>query len=302
VPTGGPPLPPTDLFVDDLDGGAAAAGLGAAGAAAVAGTLGGRAAPLWAKLRRLLTQMAEADVASELQQQNGGGSGTSGALRVGWMLRDAAAEAVLRTDPRVDLPQWLLDMFLVPAPPAVSDSVAPMTAGMGCSACGPASLLSLYLRHDRLASAVELVVAQVERWSRTDVRQRRQHSAAWMPYPQLELLHTKLTIAQQLGQERSTALLEHLNTAIAAHLSLVSTDTERLQEQQHQTRQIAGGAAQQHHGMGGMVEDMGGAAPSSLVLMTPFAAAVSTPMMTPIGGGASLFGGVSMGPGLRLFG
>ena len=108
VPTGGPALPTTDLFTDDPDGGAAAAGLGAAGAAAVAGTLGGRAAPLWAKLRSLLAAAAAADVAAEAA----GGAGGGGGLRAAWMLRDAAAEAVLRVDPRVDLPQWLLDMFL----------------------------------------------------------------------------------------------------------------------------------------------------------------------------------------------
>ncbi len=56
---------------------------------------------------------------------------------------------------------------------------------MGAHACGPASLLALYLRHDRLAAAVEVVAGAVAEWSRADVRLRRRHSAAWMPYPQV---------------------------------------------------------------------------------------------------------------------
>ncbi|GLC32976.1 hypothetical protein PLESTB_000384200 [Pleodorina starrii] len=265
VPTGGPALPPTDLFVDDPDGDVAASGLGAASAAAVAATLGGRAAPLWAKLRQLLLQTAEADAAAE---QQGGG------VRVAWLLRDAAAEAVLRTDPRVDLPQWLLDMFL--AEPGTGAAAAP--ASMGSWACGPASLLSLYLRHDRLAAAVELVSAQAELWSGEDVLKRRRHCAAWMPYPQLELLHTKLTIAQQLGQERSGALLEQLNAAVAAHLDLVGADTEGLQ--------------------GGLVEGPGGDAGPvrpPLLLLGP------SPMGTPVGTPSPMFG-MGMAGGLRLFG
>ncbi len=123
IPTGGPPLPPTDLFSDDPDGGGdpqgGAAGLGLGfglgpGAAAVAGTLGGRAGALWGKLRQLLVQVAAADAAAE--QQLGAaeaGGAAAGGRRVGWLLRDAAAEAVLRTDPRINLPQWLLDMFLL---------------------------------------------------------------------------------------------------------------------------------------------------------------------------------------------
>ncbi len=116
-----------DLFSDDPDGGGdppgGAAGLGLGfglgfglgpGAAAVAGTLGGRAGALWGKLRQLLVQVAAADAAAE--QQLGAaeaGGAAAGGRRVGWLLRDAAAEAVLRTDPRIDLPQWLLDMFLL---------------------------------------------------------------------------------------------------------------------------------------------------------------------------------------------
>ncbi|EFJ43805.1 hypothetical protein VOLCADRAFT_95953, partial [Volvox carteri f. nagariensis] len=233
VPTGGPPLPPTDLFTEDPDGGDSASGLGAASAAAVAATLGGRAAPLWAKLRQLLMQVAEADAAAE---QYGGG------IRVAWLLRDAAAEAVLRTDPRADLPQWLLDMFL--AEPGSGMAAAP--SSMGSWACGPAFLLSLYLRHDRLVAAVEMVTSQANSavlncWFQprmllsffpisNPLAMVRNHLALYYAAPQLELLHTKLTIAQQLGQERSVALLEQLNAAVATHLELVGTDTEGLQE------------------------------------------------------------------------
>ncbi|KAG2493301.1 hypothetical protein HYH03_008437 [Edaphochlamys debaryana] len=301
VATGGPALPPTDLFVDDPDGGAAAAGLGAAGAAAVAGTLGGRAAPLWSKLRQLLAAALAADAAAEAAAQGGGAAagggaagGGGGGVRVAWILRDAAAEAVLRTDSRVDLPQWLLDLFLAPGPD---------TAAMGSSACGPASLLQLYLAHDRLASAVELVAGQVEAWGRADVRLRRRHSAAWMPYPQLELLHTKLTIAQQLGQERSAALMDCLNAALSAHLDLVATDTERLQQQTGSGGGggFGGGGSGMGGGFGGGAGgSMDGTMPPPLLLLGPAPSAVATPV-TPLMGGPG-FGAASMGGGLRLFG
>ncbi|KXZ56312.1 hypothetical protein GPECTOR_1g275 [Gonium pectorale] len=273
VPTGGGPLPATDLFADDADSGAAASGLMTAGDAAVAGTLGGRAAPLWGKLRQLLAQVAATE-----QQSFTGVGGTGGGVSVSWLLRDAAAEAVLRTDPRVDLPQWLLDLFVA------SDLDAP--AAMGSTACGPASLLGLYLRHDRLAAAVELVASQVEQWGRADVRLRRQHGAAWMPYPQLELLHTKLSIAQQLGQERSVALTAKLNAAMAAHLELVATDAERLQQKRPT-------------GPPGGVDSHAGGPP--LLTLGMGDSTMATPV-TPLGGGLPVFGAAVFGAGIRLFG
>lgn len=80
--------------------------------------------------------------------------------------------------------------FVDPCPQLGPEAVtsgdgAAAAAAMGAAACGPASLLSLYLRHDRLAAAVDLVAAAVEAWGRVDVRLRRRHSAAWMPYPQV---------------------------------------------------------------------------------------------------------------------
>ena len=63
--------------------------------------LGSRAAPLWTKLQQLLMQY---------EGLTGEGSG----LRLhSNRLRVAVAEAILRTDRRVGLPPWLLQLFLV---------------------------------------------------------------------------------------------------------------------------------------------------------------------------------------------
>ncbi|GIL75858.1 hypothetical protein Vretimale_5570 [Volvox reticuliferus] len=264
-----PPRRRLEPVVDDFEG----LGLGTASAAAVAATLGGRAAPLWGRLRNLLLQMVNRDRDVELN---------TGGLPVAWLLRDTAARAVLSTDKRIDLPQWLQDMFL--APPG--DSVAAAPASMGSWSCGPASLLVLYVQHNRLPAAVDLVCSQVDLWSNEDVLRRRQHCAAWMPYPQVELLRAKLVVSKQLNEQRFGALLEQLDAAMAAHVELVRMDTEGVKAYQIEG---VGGTD------GGDISEAAGF-PTLLMLQAPEAAS------SPAGGVPSPMFGMGFGGGMRLFG
>ncbi|GIL75859.1 hypothetical protein Vretifemale_5590 [Volvox reticuliferus] len=206
----------------------------------------------------------------------------TGGLPVAWLLRDTAARAVLSTDKRIDLPQWLQDMFL--APPG--DSVAAAPASMGSWSCGPASLLVLYVQHNRLPAAVDLVCSQVDLWSNEDVLRRRQHCAAWMPYPQVELLRAKLVVSKQLNEQRFGALLEQLDAAMAAHVELVRMDTEGVKAYQIEG---VGGTD------GGDISEAAGF-PTLLMLQAPEAAS------SPAGGVPSPMFGMGFGGGMRLFG
>ncbi|GLI65510.1 hypothetical protein VaNZ11_009059, partial [Volvox africanus] len=265
-----PPRRRLDPVHDEFEGG----GLGAASAAAVAATLGGRAAPLWGKLRNLLLEIVNRDRDVELN---------SGGLPVAWLLRDTAARAVLSTDKRINIPQWLQDMFL--APPG--DSVAAAPASMGSWSCGPASLLALYVQHNRLPAAVELVCSQVDLWSNEDVLRRRQHCAAWMPYPQVELLRAKLVVSKQLNEQRFGSLLEQLDASMAAHVELVRMDTEGVKAYQIEGVDVSGG--------GGGISQAAGS-PALLMLQAPEAAS------PPAGRVPSPMFGTEMRGGLRLFG
>ncbi len=83
------------------------------------GQLGGRAAPLWGQLRAILASLSAGAAPVSGDGADGADNGCVGAL-----LRDAAGDAVLGADPRMELPQWLADMFMVRG------------GGLGVTACG----------------------------------------------------------------------------------------------------------------------------------------------------------------------
>lgn len=59
--------------------------------------------------------------------------------------------------------------------------------GMAVSSCGPASLLDLYLAHDRLSEAVGLVEGCVAGWGAVDARLRQKHAATWFPHTRIKV-------------------------------------------------------------------------------------------------------------------
>ncbi|KAG1678292.1 hypothetical protein FOA52_013913 [Chlamydomonas sp. UWO 241] len=145
-----------------------------------------RAAPLWASLRALLERHE-----GERDQSLGGIRVHAGTLRV------AAADAVLRVDRRLRLPPWMLALFgfgvAATASAASSASFAsPSGAAGGGGAAGAAagggdcggaaSLLSVYLSHDRLADGVCVLEELVAWWGGADARARRASCATWLPH------------------------------------------------------------------------------------------------------------------------
>ncbi|KAF5838346.1 hypothetical protein DUNSADRAFT_3017 [Dunaliella salina] len=155
--------------------------------------MGSRAAPAWAKLRALLATYA----------------GTSG---LGSALRCSAAAAILREDPRMHLPPWLLDMFQ-----GAQKETGGSYEGMASAGCGPAELLDIYMAADRLEDAVAVVAEHVSRWSNTDPRLRRGRlAAAWFPHRRIRALRQRLRAA---GADTSA-----LDSAMAHHLEVLEHD------------------------------------------------------------------------------
>ncbi|MEW5303514.1 MAG: hypothetical protein WDW36_006198 [Sanguina aurantia] len=170
---------------------------------------GSSAAPLWNKLRAMLAaaqpppppapgRQHPAAGSSGLGGSRGGSHAAAAAAAAGLdagaaahsgggrgfaELRAAAADAILLVDQGMELPQWLLDLFLAESCPAL---------GMGASFGGPAALLDLYLARGRPLLASTLVCHVLRARATADVRQRQAAASCWFPYRSLETLRSQL--------------------------------------------------------------------------------------------------------------
>jgi hypothetical protein len=197
--------------------------------------LGSRAAAAWQTLQQMLELYDSYDCLGA-----GGGAPDAAAPSMsvlGASLRLAAVDGLLRVQPRMALPAWLLQPFLPPTQAGgAPDAAGAVAGGMADAAADPAALLRLYMQHGRLLDAAQLAVSHLDAWQRCDVLQRVQPMAVWLPLCDMQLLHASLMAGAQRAREvegyREAELLsqaaELLGAAVAAHVALAQRDTQAL--------------------------------------------------------------------------
>lgn len=166
-----------------------------------------------------------------LERYDGGAAEAHhGALRV------AAAAAILRESPHIELPPWLLAMLGSPpdAPVAAASSDSALVRGsFAGSPADPAALLRLYILHGRLEDGVSLLVEHLQAWASNNPLVRAKSGALWLPQLAIRQLHASLHAALQQAQKQAGAkelaarlggALRRMEEALEVHKRLMDTD------------------------------------------------------------------------------
>ncbi|KAL9246080.1 hypothetical protein vseg_019660 [Gypsophila vaccaria] len=132
------------------------------------------------------------------------------------------AETLLRADPHIELPLWLVDMLKGRRREHI---------GMSGQESGPATLFGLYVDYGRFPEATELLVDFIEAYSSmrpAGIIKRKKPFAAWFPYTAIERLWCHLEESVRLGHmtEQCEKLKALLHGALRSHLILLKTDSE----------------------------------------------------------------------------
>jgi hypothetical protein len=214
--------------------------------------LSSEAAVAWSKLQRLLelydsfdclspgTESSSVPAApgsstaagsSSTGRAGGSAAGSAGSgngiTLVGARLRLAAIDGALSAQPRMALPQWLLQPFLPTAD----------AAGMAGKPADPAALLRKLMEHWRLVDAAELVLGYLDAWQQHSALQRVHSTAVWLPLQDMELLHASLQDgarrAREKGYDADAAVLggiaEGMQEMLKQHLDGVRVAWGQLQ-------------------------------------------------------------------------
>ncbi|KAG5228130.1 nuclear pore complex protein [Salix suchowensis] len=133
------------------------------------------------------------------------------------------AETLLRTDPQIELPLWLVHMF--------KESRRDRTWGMAGQVSNPASLFQLYVDYGRFTEATNLLLEYTESFASvrpSDLINRKKPFAAWFPYTTIERLWCQLEELSNLGHmvDHYRKLKSLLHGALQNHLKQVKVDSE----------------------------------------------------------------------------
>ncbi|KAK6925523.1 Nuclear pore complex protein NUP160, partial [Dillenia turbinata] len=126
------------------------------------------------------------------------------------------AESLLRANPQIELPLWLVRMFKV----GQRDG----NLGMSTGESDPATLFRLYVDYGRYAEATNLLIEYIRSYASVrpvDIIRRKRPSAVWFPYTTIERLWAQLEDLSNSGQMNiqcekikgllRDALVDHLN-------------------------------------------------------------------------------------------
>ncbi|GJM90187.1 hypothetical protein PR202_ga06444 [Eleusine coracana subsp. coracana] len=136
------------------------------------------------------------------------------------------AETLLYTDPEMELPLWLVQMFKIN-----KSGSKTISWGMSGKEADPAALFRLYINYGRYAEATNLLVEYLESFASSrpvDVLHRKKMSAAWFPYTAIERLWGQLEEMQRAGHsvDQCDRLKKLLHGALMSHLQQVVVDSE----------------------------------------------------------------------------
>ncbi|KAH9627148.1 hypothetical protein KSS87_018388 [Heliosperma pusillum] len=132
------------------------------------------------------------------------------------------AETLLRSDPHIELPLWLVDMF---------KGRQRQHIGMSGQESSPATLFGLYVDYGRFPEAAELLVDYIEAYGSmrpAGIIHRKRPFAAWFPYTAIERFWCHLEESIRVGHkiEQCEKLKALLHGALRSHLILLKTDSE----------------------------------------------------------------------------
>ncbi|XP_017979220.1 PREDICTED: nuclear pore complex protein NUP160 [Theobroma cacao] len=132
------------------------------------------------------------------------------------------AETLLRTDPHIELPLWLVKMF---------KESQRRSWGMTGPDPSPASLFRLYADYGRYIEATNLFLEYVEAFASmrpVDIINRKRPSAVWFPYNTLEQLWCQLDGLINLGHmvDQCDKLKRLLHGALLNHLKQLKVDSD----------------------------------------------------------------------------
>ncbi|WVZ77924.1 hypothetical protein U9M48_025718 [Paspalum notatum var. saurae] len=135
------------------------------------------------------------------------------------------AETLLYTDPEIELPLWLVQMF------KTNKAGSRISWGMSGKEADPAALFRLYINYGRHAEATNLLVEYLESFASSraaDVLHRKKMSAAWFPYTAVERLWCQLAEMQRAGHsvDQCDRLRKLLDGALRNHLQQVVVDSK----------------------------------------------------------------------------
>ncbi|CAI0427991.1 unnamed protein product [Linum tenue] len=133
------------------------------------------------------------------------------------------AETLLRTDPHIELPLWLVQMF--------KDARQDRTFGMTGQESNAAALLRLYVDCGRHMEAVNLLVEYIDSFATvrpSNLLNRKKPFAAWFPYSTIELLWCRLedSITSDRMIDQSEKLKRLLHGALHSYLRLLKVDND----------------------------------------------------------------------------
>ncbi|XP_020089864.1 nuclear pore complex protein NUP160 isoform X3 [Ananas comosus] len=132
------------------------------------------------------------------------------------------AETLLYTDPQIELPLWLVQMF--------KGGRRVTSWGMTGRESDPATLFRLYVDYGRHAEATNLLLEYLESFASlrpADVINRKKMSAIWFPYTTIERLWCQLEEMQSAGRmvDQCDKLKQLLRGALSSHLMQVEVDS-----------------------------------------------------------------------------
>ncbi|CAL2258440.1 unnamed protein product [Prunus armeniaca] len=138
-------------------------------------------------------------------------------------LPQVVAETLLRTDPQIELPLWLVKMF--------KDGRRERTWAMTGQESNPALLFQLYVDYGRYREATNLLLEYVGSFASmrpADIINRKRPFAVWFPYTAVQRLLCQLEEMISLGHmvDQCNKLKNLLHGALLSHFELVKMDSE----------------------------------------------------------------------------
>lgn len=133
------------------------------------------------------------------------------------------AETLLHSDPQIELPLWLVNMF--------KGGRRANIWGMSGQESNPASLLRLYVDYGRYTEATNLLLEYIELLASTrpsDIIHRKKPCSVWFPYTIIERLWCQLEELINRGHmtDQCHKLKKLLHDALLRHLKLLKVDSE----------------------------------------------------------------------------
>ncbi|XP_052109243.1 nuclear pore complex protein NUP160 [Arachis duranensis] len=132
-------------------------------------------------------------------------------------------ETLLRADPRIELPFWLVQLFKLGQKERMS--------GMSGGESNPSSLFQLYVSYGRYTEATNLLLECIQSFAPVrpaDIVRRKKPFAAWFPYTTIERLLYQLEELTRKGHmvEQWDELKKMLLSSLQNHLKTINVDSK----------------------------------------------------------------------------